>query len=44
LKRYAAGQAVDLAEALIRQRLDDPARRGLVARFMQDVKNPKVQN
>lgn len=44
LKRYAAGQAVDLAEALIRQRLDDPARRGLVARFMQDVKNPEVQN
>lgn len=44
LKRYAAGQAVELAEAMIRQRLDDPARRGLVARFVRDLKNPEVQN
>lgn len=44
LKRYAAGQAVELAEAMIRQRLDDPARRGLVERFVRDLKNPEVQN
>lgn len=44
LKRYAAGQAVELAEAMIRQRLDDPGRRGLVARFVRDLKNPEVQN
>lgn len=44
LKRYTAGQAVELAEAAIRQRLDDPARRGLVARFVRDLKNPGVQN
>lgn len=44
LKRYAAGQAVELAEAIIRQRLDDPARRGLVARFVRDLKNPEVRN
>jgi F-type H+-transporting ATPase subunit b len=44
LKRYAAGQAVELAEVMIRQRLDDPARRGLVARFMRDLKTPEVQN
>jgi len=44
LKRYAAGQAVELAETMIRQRLDDPARRGLVERFVRDLKNPEVQN
>lgn len=44
LKRYAAGQAVELAEAAIRQRLDDPARRGLVDRFVRDLNNPEVQN
>ena len=44
LKRYAAGQAVEMAEAMIRQRLDDPARRGLVARFVRELKNPEVQN
>ena len=44
LKRYAAGQAVELAEAMIRHRLDDPARRGLVSRFVRDLKNPEVQN
>jgi F-type H+-transporting ATPase subunit b len=44
LKRFAAGQAVELAEAAIRQRLDDPARRGLVDRFVHDLKNPEVQN
>ena len=44
LKRYAAGQAVELAETMIRRRLDDPARRGLVERFVRDLKNPEVQN
>lgn len=44
LKRYTAGQAVELAEAMIRQRLDDPTRRGLVARFVRELKNREVQN
>jgi len=44
LKRYAASQAVELAEAMIKQRMDEPARRGLVARFVRDLKNPEVQN
>ncbi len=44
LKRHAAGQAIDLAEAMIRQRLDDPARRGLVDRFVRDLKKSEVQN
>lgn len=34
LKRYAAGQALQLAETLIRERLDDGARHRLVNRFM----------
>jgi F-type H+-transporting ATPase subunit b len=44
LKRYAAGQAVEMAEAMIRQRLDEPERRSLVAHFIRDLKNPEVQN
>ena len=34
LKIYAARQAVDLAEAMIRQRLDQAGQRRLVARFV----------
>jgi F-type H+-transporting ATPase subunit b len=34
LKRYAAGQALEVAEALIRDRLDDSARHRLVNRFL----------
>lgn len=44
LKRFAAVQAVDLAEALIRQRLDDPLRHGLVARFARDLKRSEARN
>jgi F-type H+-transporting ATPase subunit b len=34
LRRYAAGQALELAETLIRDRLDDDARHRLVSRFL----------
>jgi len=37
LKAYAAGQAVDLAEQAIRQRLDEPGRKRLVDRFVREV-------
>jgi len=38
LKIYAAGQAVELAERMIRQRLDDATRGRLVARFVEGLK------
>lgn len=39
LRRHAAGGAVQLAEELIRQRMDEPARRALVSRFVTDLKD-----
>jgi len=39
LRRYTAREAVGLAEAIIRQRLDDPGRRRLVGRFVEGLKN-----
>jgi F-type H+-transporting ATPase subunit b len=45
LKKYAAQQAVDLAEALIRQRIDDPARQRLVGSFVSGLKSkPDLKN
>ncbi|HEY6292189.1 MAG TPA: ATP synthase F0 subunit B [Terriglobia bacterium] len=44
LKRYAAGKAVELAETLVRERLDEPARRGLVRSFVADLKSSGMQN
>jgi len=44
LKRYAAGQALEVAEALVRQRLDEPARRGLVSAFVAGLKSSGAQN
>lgn len=38
LQTYAAGQAVELAEEIIRQRLDDAGRERLVARFVEGVR------
>jgi len=37
LKVYAAGQAVELAEAMIRQRLDEAGQRRLVGRFVGEL-------
>ena len=37
LKAYAAGQAVDLAEQMVRERLDEAGRRRLVDRFVREV-------
>jgi F-type H+-transporting ATPase subunit b len=39
LKSYAAGQAVDLAEAIIRRRLDEAGRKKLVSDFLAEVKS-----
>ena len=39
LKNYTAQQAVELAEQMIRERLDDSGRRGLVSRFVDGLKN-----
>jgi F-type H+-transporting ATPase subunit b len=44
LRRYAAGRALELAEVLIRQRLDEPARNALVSRFAAGVTNSGMQN
>jgi len=44
LKRYAAGRAVELAETMIRQRLDEPTRRGLVSGFVADLKSSGRHN
>jgi len=44
LRRYAAGQAVELAETLIRQRLDGPGRHALVSRFVGELKGAGTEN
>jgi F0F1-type ATP synthase membrane subunit b/b' len=44
LKRYAAGQAVELAESVIQRRLDDPTRHQLVNRFVAELKEPQSRN
>jgi F-type H+-transporting ATPase subunit b len=38
LKRYAAGQALELAESAIRRRLDEPLRHQLVSQFVSQLK------
>jgi F-type H+-transporting ATPase subunit b len=40
LRRFAARQAGELAEELLRQRLNDASRDRLVARFLEDLPNP----
>jgi F-type H+-transporting ATPase subunit b len=42
LKSYAAEQAVELAEAIVRQRLDDSGRKKLVGDFLAGVEGRKV--
>jgi len=44
LKRYAAGQAVELAESVVRRRLDDPLRHKLVNQFVSELKEPQSRN
>jgi F-type H+-transporting ATPase subunit b len=44
LKRYAAGQAVELAESAIRRRLDEPQRHQLVSQFVAELKEPQSRN
>jgi F-type H+-transporting ATPase subunit b len=44
LKSYAAQQAVELAEELIRQRLDDPGRERLLAQFLGGLEAPGTKN
>ncbi len=44
LKRYAAGQAVELAESAIRRRLDDSLRHKLVNQFVAELKEPQSRN
>jgi F-type H+-transporting ATPase subunit b len=39
LKSYAAGQAVELAEAIIRRRLDETGQKKLVSDFLSEVKS-----
>jgi F-type H+-transporting ATPase subunit b len=39
LKTHAVGQAAQLAEQMIRQRLDEAARRRLVSRFVEGLRN-----
>jgi F-type H+-transporting ATPase subunit b len=41
LKSYAAGQAVELAEAIIRRRLDETGRKKLVSDFLAEVKKSR---
>ena len=41
LKSYAAAQAVELAEQIIRQRLDEVGRKKLVNDFLAEVKSPE---
>lgn len=44
LKAYTARQAIDLAERIIRERLDDTGRKRLVRRFLEAVdEKPKVK-
>jgi len=44
LKRYAAAQAVQLAESVIRRRLDEPLRHQLVNQFVTELKEPQSRN
>jgi F-type H+-transporting ATPase subunit b len=44
LKRYAAAQAVELAESVIRRRLDEPLRHRLVNEFVAELKEPQSRN
>jgi F-type H+-transporting ATPase subunit b len=44
LKKYAAQQAVELAEALIRQRLDNTGRERLVGNFLAGLEKPGLKN
>lgn len=44
LKRYAAGQALELAESAIRRRLDESTRHQLVSHFMAQLKESRSQN
>lgn len=44
LKRYAAGQAVELAESVIRRRLDEPLRHQLVNQFVAQLKESQTKN
>jgi len=41
LRRYTAQQAVELAEEIIRQRLDDAGRKKLVGDFLRAVESQK---
>jgi len=41
LKSYAAAQAVELAEQIIRRRLDEAGRKRLVSDFLVEVKSPE---
>ena len=44
LRRYAAGQALELAEAAIRRRLDEPTRHQLVSQFVAQLKESRSKN
>lgn len=44
LRKYAARQAVELAEAQVRQRLDDPARQRLVGNFVAGLGKLELKN
>jgi F-type H+-transporting ATPase subunit b len=44
LKKYAAKQAVELAEQLLRQRMDEQARERLVGNFVAGLKKPELKN
>lgn len=44
LKRYAAVQAVELAESVVRGRLDEPLRHKLVNQFVAELKEPQSRN
>ena len=44
LKRYAAQKSVSLAEEMIRTRLDDPARKQLVAQFAATIESKERKN
>jgi F-type H+-transporting ATPase subunit b len=44
LKRYAAGQALERAESVIRRRLDEPMRHQLVSQFVAELKEPRSRN
>jgi F-type H+-transporting ATPase subunit b len=44
LKNYAAAQAVELAESVVRRRLDEPLRHKLVNQFVAELKEPQSRN